>query len=439
MRTLIVSDLHLGSAGGVDVLRRPQLREPLLALAREADRLVLLGDILELRHGPPREALAAARPFFEDLGRALAGREVVAVAGNHDHALIEPWLQRRSEVPEPGPLGVEQRIEAGAASPMAGRLAEWAAPARLTVAYPGLWVRPDVYATHGHYLDCHLTVPTMERLGIAAMGRMLRRPAGAFTGPEGYEAVSGPVFAWIDAVARQAATGGALNGATTVRAWHALGGGDSVAAAHGEPGNGPSRGGHGETGGGPSRNVQSGGGPFRNAQSGGGPSRDGYRRAWSRDRVGRALRARALSGAFTLAVGALNRAGLGPLNSDLSVGELRRAGLRAMGEVAERLGLAATGGSGGADGAGPRYVVFGHTHRAGPLPGDVEREWAGPGGVRLVNTGCWTYDAYFLTPARGQSPYWPGCCVVVEDDGPPVVRRLLETREHSELAPSSAR
>ncbi len=48
------------------MLRRPELRAPLLAELADVDRLVLLGDVLELRHGPPHEALAAARPFFED-------------------------------------------------------------------------------------------------------------------------------------------------------------------------------------------------------------------------------------------------------------------------------------------------------------------------------------------------------------------------------------
>jgi hypothetical protein len=372
MRTLIVSDLHLGGAAGVDLLRRPKLRAQLLEALEDVDRLVLLGDLLELRHGPRREALAAARPFFEELGRVMGAppaREIVVVAGNHDHALIETWLEHRSELPEPPPLGVEQRIEAGAASSMMALLAEWSAPARLTVAYPGLWVRPDVYATHGHYLDCHLTIPTLECLGIGAMGRLMRRPKGAFIGPDDYEAVTVPVFAWIDAVARQAPTGDALNGGMTVRAWRALGNG-------------------------------------------------------SRTHARRTLRNRALAGAFPLGVAALNRAGLGPFNSDLSSNELRRAGLRAMGEVAARLGV------------GDAHVVFGHTHRAGPLPGDNLAEWRGPGGARLVNTGCWTYDAYFLTSTPGESPYWPGSCVLVEDDGAPVLRRLLESRTHAELAPA---
>ncbi|MEA2334558.1 MAG: hypothetical protein QOG40_1048, partial [Solirubrobacteraceae bacterium] len=180
MRTLILSDLHLGSVSRSDLLRRPELREPLLRAVEGVDRVVLLGDVLELRHGPPREALAIAQPFFEDLGRALKGAELVLVAGNHDHALIEPWLALRAELPAPAPLGLEQLLEPVEASPMVKRLADWAAPARVRFAYPGLWVRPDVYATHGHYLDCHLTVPTIERLTVAAMSRLLGRPAHGF-------------------------------------------------------------------------------------------------------------------------------------------------------------------------------------------------------------------------------------------------------------------
>jgi predicted phosphodiesterase len=378
LRTLIVSDLHLGSAARVDVLRHPELRAPLLDALADIDRLVLLGDVLELRHGPRREALAGARAFFEDLARVLAGREIVVLAGNHDHALIEPWLERRSEQrPAPAALGIEQRFTPVDASPMLDQLAAWAAPAELTVAYPGLWIRPDVYATHGHYLDCHLTVPTMERLGIGAMGRLLRRPARDFAGPEDYEAVTGPVFAWIDAIARQAPTGDALNGGMTVRAWRTLRG---EATANDR----------------------------------------------SSRRVGelvRVARRHALAGSFPLAVAALNRAGLGPFNADLSSGALRRAGLSAMGEVAARLRL------------GDAHVIFGHTHRAGPLPGDDLSEWSAPGGVRLVNSGCWSYDSYFLTANPGESPYWPGCAVLVEEDGPPQLLRLLAAHTHRQLAP----
>ena len=392
MRTLVVSDLHLGSVSGADVLRHAALRAPLLEAVRDVDRLVLLGDVLELRHGPPREAMAVARPFFEDLGRALAGRELIIAAGNHDHALVESWLTRRGERDTPERLGVEQMLAPAEASPMLAKIAEWASHAHVLAAYPGLWLREDVYAMHGHYLDCHLTVPTLERLSVAAMSRVLGRPASGFDSVEDYEAVTGPVFAWRQAVARDARTGDALNGVATVRAWRALGGGRGRGA---------------------SRRAGAG------ARNGGS--------------IGARLRRRALVGGFPLAVAALNRAGLGPVRADVSAKELRRAGLRAMGEVAARLDL------------GDAHVVFGHTHRAGPLPADDDREWRGTGsavaggsGARLVNTGCWTYDSVFLTSRPGESPYWPGTCVLVEDSGPPVLKRLLLDRSHAELRPVPA-
>jgi predicted phosphodiesterase len=382
MRTLIVSDLHLGSISGIDLLRRPELRRSLLEELAGVDRLVLLGDVLELRHGPMREALAAARPVFEDLGRAMAGREIVITAGNHDHALVEPWLAARGAEVAPEPLGVEQLFDPADASPALGRLAEWAAPARVRVAYPGLWVRPDVYAVHGHYLDAHLTIPTLERLTVGAMCRALGRPASGLGGPDDYEAVSAPVFAWRDVVARSTHPGSALNGMATVAAWRALGGGgsDGTATSSGR----------------------------------------------ARRRLKGTLKRRAMVAGFPLAVAALNRAGIGPLKTDISAVELRRAGLAAMGQVAAQLQL------------GDSYVVFGHTHRAGPFPGDEQGEWRGPSGARLVNTGSWVFAAIFLGSSGPANPYWPGGGVVVEETGPPRPVNLLADRTSAELLVAAA-
>jgi hypothetical protein len=383
-RTLIVSDLHLGGLTGVDLLRRSPPREELLRALTDVDRLILLGDTLELRHGPPHEALMAARPFFEDLGAALGGdRELVVVTGNHDHMAIGAWLEERAlSEPEPAPLGLEQRIDPTEASPLLQRIAQWTSPARVSVAYPGLWVRPDVYATHGHYLDAHLTIPTLERIAVGLMGRLLeRRPTGEHFGTvEDYEAVTAPIYSWRAAMTRYGRSGPALNGVATVRAWRALGGGRAVSVNGARP----------------------------------------QARMWA------ALRGRALAVAFPLVVSALNRAGLGPLSPNISGHELRRAGLRAMGEVAARLGL------------GDAYVIFGHTHRAGPLPGDCNAEWRGRGGARLINAGSWIYEPTFLTQAPGESPYWPGVCVLVEDAGPPVLERLLSDCSHAELAAGRA-
>ena len=390
MRTLILSDLHLGSTTRADLLRRPELREPLLQAVADVDRVVLLGDVLELRHGPPRAALQAARPFFEELGRALAGKELVLVAGNHDHALIEPWLALRAELPDTQPLGLEQLIDAADASPTVKRLAEWAGPARTRFAYPGLWLRSDVYATHGHYLDAHLTVPTIERLSVGVMSRLLGRPASTFDSVADYEAVTAPMYAWRHAVARSAETGDVLNGIATVQAWRALGGGDRDTAGARRSGRVPTR----------------------------------------LSKLKSQLRRRALVGGFPFAVAALNRAGIGPLRAEVSLGELRGAGLRAMGEVAERLEL------------GDAYVVFGHTHRSGPLADDDLGEWNRPpthgnagasAGARLVNTGCWTYDSIFLTRTPGESPYWPGTCVIVGESGSPKLERLLLDRSYDDL------
>jgi len=363
----------------------------LLEAVADVDRVVLLGDVLEMRHGPLREAMAAARPFFEDLGQALAGRELVIVAGNHDHGLIEPWLDARGAEAEPPPLDVEQLLDPEEVSPAMARIAEWASPASVRIAYPGIWIRPDVYAMHGHYLDCHLTIPTLERLSVGAMSRLLGRPAAGFDRVGDYEAVGTPVFAWRDAVARESL--GVPQSLDTVSAWNVLRKtGDSDVSANG-------------------------------ARPAGGQSARLRRLRWmSRGRAKSRLRRRVLVGLFPLVVAALNRAGIGPLKTDISTGELRRAALNAMGEVAARLGL------------GDAYVVFGHTHRAGPLPGDDEQEWRGRLGARLVNAGSWTYAAIFLTTNSGESPYWPGGCVLVEDEGPPVLKRLLVDRPHAELA-----
>ncbi|HEY1834393.1 MAG TPA: metallophosphoesterase [Solirubrobacteraceae bacterium] len=384
MRTLILSDLHLGSVSRSDLLRHEDLREPLLQAVKDVDRVVLLGDVLELRHGPMREAMVAARPFFEDLGRALDGGEVLITAGNHDHALLEPWLAARGAAGEPAPLAAEQLIEPSEASPALAQIAAWCTPARVRVAYPGVWLREDVYAMHGHYLDCHLTVPTLERLSVAAMSRLLGRPADGFDCPGDYEAMGAPVFAWRDAVARDTRTGAALNGMATVNAWSALRGSSA-------------------------RSKKAGG---RSASP-------------LHQRLRRSLTRRAFRIAFPVATSVLNRAGLGPLKATISTEELRRAGLLAMGEVAARIGVV------------DAYVVFGHTHRTGPLPGDAEGEWRGRAGARLVNCGSWTYAPIFLTSEPGESPYWPGGCVLLEDSGPPTLLRLLQEHSHEQLKPSA--
>jgi Calcineurin-like phosphoesterase len=189
VHTAIVSDLHLGSGFGEDLLRDAEVRRVLLEELSSAERLVLLGDVLELRELPLATVLESARPFFEELGEAMAGRPVVLVPGNHDHRLAEPLLERHALAGQP--LDIEQR--AAPAGEPAERIAGWLGAAELEIAYPGIWLRDDVYATHGHYMDCHMRLPRLECIAAAASMRMLK-PLPERTTPADYERVLRPVY-----------------------------------------------------------------------------------------------------------------------------------------------------------------------------------------------------------------------------------------------------
>lgn len=351
---------------GRDVLLQAERRAPLLEAVAAADRLVLLGDVLELRQRPVRDALRQARPALNALAEALGpGGEIVIVPGNHDHHLLGGWIDRRAREDRPPALDLELEVDWRAGETLA-TLARWLAPARVRAAYPGVWLRNDIYAMHGHYADRHTTVPMFERLGAGAMARIVGEPAEGPQRPEDYEAVLAPIYAWLHAVAQ---TGGpslanSSHGASA-QAWRTLEG-------------------------------------RRDGAGGGGPSR---RRRWRR---------RGLVLAFPAVVAALNRAHIGPLRADLSGPELRRAALRAVGEVVGRLKIDAG------------EVIFGHTHRAGPLPRDDDSEWLAPNGARLLNTGCWVHEPGFLGPRPDESPYRAGFAVRIEDDGPARLVNLLD-------------
>ncbi len=197
MRTAVISDLHLSLVSGGDVLRDPRVRELLLAEIGGADRVVLLGDVVELREQPLGGALEAARPFFEALGAALGGREVIIVPGNHDHRFAEPLLD------ELGLAGTPLRLE-HFADPSPGPtavLADFLGPARLRIAYPGVWLREDVYATHGHYIDPHLRLPRAECIATATIARIRGRVPAAAT-PADYERVLRPIYGLAYAIAQ---------------------------------------------------------------------------------------------------------------------------------------------------------------------------------------------------------------------------------------------
>jgi hypothetical protein len=224
MRTAIVSDLHLGSGFGEDLLRDAGIRRILLDQLGSAERLVLLGDVLELRELPLEKVLASARPFFHELDEVMAGRPVVLVPGNHDHRLAEPLLERLALTGKP--LGLEQRAEP--AGEALEQIAAWLGSTELGIAYPGIWLRNDVYATHGHYMDCHMTLPRLECIAAAATMRALR-PLPEHTEPADYERVLRPVYGLTYGLAQ----GGVARRAArpSERAWRAVSSGNGSGRA----------------------------------------------------------------------------------------------------------------------------------------------------------------------------------------------------------------
>jgi UDP-2,3-diacylglucosamine pyrophosphatase LpxH len=349
--TAIVSDLHLGINSGADIARLPDTWEKMMPALAEADRVVVLGDLLEMREAAPSAVLELAAPFLAALGEACEGKPLVIVPGNHDHELVSPALED-ARLRSDDALSVADTFDPAAGS-LARAVAELARGADVSLAYPGVWLRDDVYATHGHYLDIHLTVPRMECVFASAMGRLVGVSAADAAEPDDYEAALSPLYALAHSLVQRRAPAAATRG--------------------------------------------------------GNLSRSIYGRS-----TGGTLGGRAITWlAIPAAVAAINAAGLGPFRSDISAVELRRSGLRAMGEVVRRLGIDA------------RHVIFGHIHRVGPLPGEVEG-WTLPGGSRLHNTGSWLREDVFLNDRHDISnPYFPGWVTFVGDEGPPERRNVL--------------
>jgi hypothetical protein len=228
--------------------------------------------------------------------------------------------------------------------------------AEVALAYPGVFLRDDVYATHGHYLDVHLTVPRLESIAISTLRRVRARGLVPRS-PGEYEAIVAPLYEFLYRRA-QGASARAITGQNSLsrQVWQRV-----------------------------------------NGESAGGASAF-------------------LLGRVTIpgAVAVMNRFGLGPFDPEISGVELRRAGLRAMGTVVGGLRVEA------------RHVLFGHTHRPGPLDYDDHEDWGLADGTRLWNTGSWLYEPA-LERGKGQShPYWPGTVVRVGPDGDPVLTNALQ-------------
>jgi UDP-2,3-diacylglucosamine pyrophosphatase LpxH len=109
VRAIVLSDLHLGAAGGTGTSDAFVSFVEWVAERSREDvspwRLVVLGDFLDLLHVPadardPLEALDAVaarqRPVLAAVGAAAAqGLRIDVVPGNHDSELVDPGVQER--------------------------------------------------------------------------------------------------------------------------------------------------------------------------------------------------------------------------------------------------------------------------------------------------------------------------------------------------------
>jgi hypothetical protein len=343
MRTLVVSDFHLGARLRRDVLRGGEALEALLGALDGVDRLVLLGDVVELLEHRPARAMEVAEPILRAIGGRLGSdREVIVVPGNHDNELIEPWLRAYGVPP-----AVDAELPHDASALLAG-VCSWLGPANVRVRYPGVWLGDRVWATHGHYLDRHLLPENAFGLARGLLGRLPRDGAA----PVEYEQAGGPSLTRIEALLTRwlprPLAGLVDDFAELLRA-------ATMPRMRGVP----------------------------------------RRLLWRR---------------------------LSPLTARLLGAQMRRAAVPALGRVVHRLGVDAD------------WVVFGHVHRSGPLPGDDLREWLGPGGSpRIVNSGSWVYEPLLVHHATPPHPYWPGGAVVLEDVAEPRAVGLLDHLDASVL------
>ncbi len=333
MSTLVVSDLHLGSRLRHDVLTQPEPLHRLLGALEGIERLVLLGDVVELLEQRAERAMDIAEPILRLIGATLGvDGEVIFVPGNHDRPLVAGWIERVGTG-----LAPDSRVPLEA-TPELARVAACLAPARVRVHYPGVWLGPGVWATHGHYLDRHLLPEAAFGVTRGLLGRV-PRPGAA---PIDYEQAGGPSLTRLEA-----------------RVIEAL---PRPLAALAED-------------------------------------------------VAELIRASTMP----LAPRRLLRPGMARLTARVLGTQMKLASLPAISHVVGRLGV------------GAEWVLFGHVHRLGPLPGDLDTRWRGAqGGPCLMNTGSWVYEPLLVHNATAPHPYWPGGAVILENDRPPRAVGLLD-------------
>ena len=273
------------ATGGSDLLRRADLREPLLEALADVDRFVILGDGLELREAAHRDAMDVAAPFFADVGEALGpDKELIMLAGNHDHGIAAGWIDARLQSEPAGFLGLEQRFAPGQAGPLAA---------------------------------------------AARRGRAARRGCNSPTPASGCATTSTRSTATTPTCTRRSRRSSGWRPGR----WRATSPGCPTQRRHRRRLRGRPR---------PALRLAARADaarrPHASSRAGGSASAGTYAQLTAKDRH-KHPRTLALGAGYRAAVFALNRAGLGPLEASLSPSALRRGYLTGIREVIERLDI----------------------------------------------------------------------------------------------------
>jgi UDP-2,3-diacylglucosamine pyrophosphatase LpxH len=396
MTTALISDLHLGAWQLNDLLRYPIFIRRLAKALEGVDEVVLLGDVLELRFQRLEIALQVSQPFFAALGDALRARRprnasaprVVYVAGNHDYHFALQLMEREQEAAiergEPDPYTFRGLVHVPDDMFLRRELRRMLGPG-VEVEFAYAYHRFEAagglaLAMHGHYLDLYLASPAERLLALVEQALTAYRLETPRPGFDIFEAVLRPqneLLYWI---------------------------GQSPAGAQ----------------------VQSE--LWRRLR--------GDRRHLPKGLFGRLRRIaarRALRAAEALAGAAARQLTQRVLKGDVTAISPARAtsveeGIQAFMDTLYALQedlFAAERWT-----APPAYVIFGHTHRPGPLPGvdTLDRwraQWAGHE-VQVLNTGSWLYDVERALTQEYYETHWPGTVVVFPDGAQPHVMSVLK-------------
>ncbi len=387
MATAILSDLHLGAAHGDDLLRYPVFCDLLREQLEGIDHVVLLGDILDLRFQQLETALEIAAPFLSMLGEVLRSAKrprVTYIPGNHDHhyalRLIESEQERAIASGEPYTFRHAVAPPDFFLSRQLARLIGGNVEMRFCYFYDTLdSSEGQIFVIHGHYLDLHIDAAPARLLSLLQASIASAGQSVEALSPDLYEAILRPQYELLHWIG-QSPGGGQIQS----RIYERLRGG--------APPN--------------TRLSQLRRAALRGAASVGG-------------KVGIAL-------AETIA-GRLLKGGLS-LTSPAREAQAEET-IRAFNLSLEALEPYLP--------TGARYVIFGHTHRPGPLEEiDSPERWVvnmHGQATQVLNSGSWLYDSGKARRPDYRPQRWPGTFILIPDRGQPRLVEVLGQLSMEEL------